>query len=169
MAEHTGRPPIPLTPALHDAIVAAVEHGSDRITAAAAAGVSQDTLRRWLRRGKKSVADDEFSKLLQAVKIAEHECVNRMVKLITTAAMTQWTAAAWFLERTRSERYGRDTRLLRELAEENAKLRAELAARGSLTPSRIAALPLPGQGNGNGHGSNGNGHGGNGTNGNGKH
>lgn len=92
-----------------------------------------------------------------------------MVRVVTTAAQTQWTAAAWFLERTRSERYGRDTRLLRELAEENAKLRAELAARGSLNPSRIAALPLPGQSNGNGHGSNGNGHGGNGTNGNGKH
>ena len=68
--------------------------GNTRTTSAIVAGISDDTLVRWVRR---------FAGFAEVVKRAEEEAVARNVALINQAASKSWQAAAWWLERRRPD------------------------------------------------------------------
>lgn len=100
--------PTKLTPKLQERIVGFVRAGAYVETAAAAAGISKETLYSWLRRG----AADEvpFAAFAEAVEEAQALAEMRDLALIGKAAETEWTAAAWRLERKFPDRYGRRTK-----------------------------------------------------------
>lgn len=95
-----GRPPIELDEARRARMLAALEAGATLRIAAAAAGVSESTLRRWRDRA----GDDEM-------KAAEARGALLALQAIRDAAMGPhpgtWQAAAWLLERRYPAEYGR--------------------------------------------------------------
>jgi hypothetical protein len=73
--------------------------GLDQQTACAAAGVSVPTFCEW---------KVQYPELEEAVKAARSAGERQLVKIITSAAKYgAWQAAAWMLERTQPEKYGR--------------------------------------------------------------
>lgn len=107
-ARRMGRP-TKLTPEMTRRIADLVRAGNYVEVAAAAAGISRDTLYRWLKQGartKRGLAH-EFS---LAIEKAQAEAEARDVTLIATAAREQWQAAAWRLERKFPDRWGRRER-----------------------------------------------------------
>jgi transposase len=87
-------------------ILTAIRVGNYMETAAAHAGISKDTLYAWLRKGARAKSGPlrEFSDAVQKA-IADAEVRN--VAVIQRAAQKHWQAAAWHLERTNHERWGR--------------------------------------------------------------
>jgi transposase len=116
--------PVKLTPEVQEDICAAIRAGNYIEPSAIRAGVSKSTLYSWLKKGKteadrvdRAVAVGRRAKVtaklkpyvdfLDAVKKAEAEAEARDVAIISKAAMTQWQAAAWRLERKHYDRWGR--------------------------------------------------------------
>ena len=102
--------PTKLTPEIQARIVALLRAGNYMETAAAAAGISKQTLYDWLKRGARTKSG-QFRGFLDAVEKATAEAEARMVAIIAKASEKQWQAAAWHLERTKPERYGRHERV----------------------------------------------------------
>lgn len=101
-----------LTPALIEKIVGYLRAGAYVETAAAAAGISKQTLYTWLRRAVDENEEDPiFAKFAAAVEEAQALAEVRDIALIGKAAETQWQAAAWRLERKSPERWGRKVEL----------------------------------------------------------
>lgn len=97
------RPP-KLTPEIGEKIVQLIRTGNYRETAAAAAGISRNTLRNWMKWGAmgKEPYVDFAAKLDEAEAAAEAHHVLR----ITSASKEDWRAAAWILSRKYSQRWG---------------------------------------------------------------
>jgi hypothetical protein len=72
-----------------------------------------------MARGKKG--DVPFVAFAAALKKAERKAEGRMVGVIRKAGRTNWTAAAWYLERKFPESWGKDTEILREMLAEYRK------------------------------------------------
>lgn len=100
--------PTKLTPETHDKIITALKAGNYLETAARYAGVDPATVHRWLNRGQADDAPPEYHDFRNAVENARAEAEARNVALIQQAANHgTWQAAAWFLERTAHQRWGR--------------------------------------------------------------
>src|SRR4051812_28516672 len=98
-----------LTPAVHEAIVNSVRAGNYLAAAARAAGVSDNTARKWLRRGEGT--DDreqapEFAVFAAAVRHAEAEAEDHAVAALNDAMLVDWRAAEAFLKRRFPDRRG---------------------------------------------------------------
>jgi transposase len=98
--------PTKLTPEVSDTIVRYVRAGNYLETAAAAAGISRDTLHTWLRKGR-TAKSGMYSEFADIVEKALGEGEIRDVLVIGEAARTHWQAAAWRLERKFPDRWGR--------------------------------------------------------------
>lgn len=97
-----------LTTETHNKIVTALKAGNYIETAARYAGVDPGTVHRWLQKGLAEDAPDEYRDFREAVETARAEAEARNVALIQQAANAgTWQAAAWYLERTASHRWGR--------------------------------------------------------------
>jgi hypothetical protein len=107
-----------LTPEVHAKIVGALRDGNYVETAAGYAGISRPTLYRWLDKGDMAAAkldnDEELSEREELylafrddVEEARAIAMARNVHFITTAAQTTWQAAAWWLERSNPQMWGR--------------------------------------------------------------
>jgi hypothetical protein len=80
-------------------LLASLRVGNTRRAACRAAEISDDTLRRWLKRDPA---------LASAVESAEAEAEQRFVGQVAGAARDgSWQAAAWWLEHRRPEDWGR--------------------------------------------------------------
>ena len=100
--------PDKLTDITQGKIVAALKAGAYIETAAAFAGISRDTLYRWLKLGARKPGT-AYSRFADAVALALAESEIRDLAIIGEAAKTQWQAAAWRLERRNPARWGRRT------------------------------------------------------------
>lgn len=80
-------------------ICESLKNGATRTASVAAAGVSYDAYRRWLK------SNPEFS---ASVMRAEAECAVMMTKVIYDAGLAgDWRASFWWLERRRPQDWGR--------------------------------------------------------------
>jgi hypothetical protein len=139
----SGRPPLELTPERQQAICAAVAAGNNRETAAAAAGISERTLRRWLQDARRRGDESPFWPFLAALKKAEAEAVMGAITLINRAARKgAWQAAAWWLERKYPEHWGRQRDVIRHLVKDVKELGRTLAGRRP-PPGRPKERPAP--------------------------
>ena len=98
-----------LTPEVQAKILLHLRVGSYVETAAACAGIHKDTLYDWMRRGAKG--EQPFAAFAEAVHQAIAESESKDLATILKASQTNWTAAAWRLERRFPDRYGRHDRL----------------------------------------------------------
>ncbi len=102
--------PTKLTPEVQQTIVTYLKAGNYVETAAAAAGISKETIYAWLKRGAKAKKGihREFSDAIEKA-LAEGEILA--VRSILEADEKQWQARAWWLERRRPDRWGRKERV----------------------------------------------------------
>ncbi len=112
-----------LTPETQQAIVNALNSGNWLETAASYAGIAPATLYNWLERGRNErdrIDNDEdarpeeahYVEFLEAVEKARSQAQVRAVGLIQKAAIDgTWQAAAWFLERSNPQHWGRYHRM----------------------------------------------------------
>lgn len=94
------------------ALVEALRAGATRRAAAAAVGISEDTLKRW-ELGSPTLRAD-FEK-------AEAEAMLQAVECIRKAALVDWRAAAWWLERRGSREWSRAANEARLLIQPEAR------------------------------------------------
>jgi len=116
-----------LTPELQEKICRYLRLGAYVETACKIVGVHKDTFYEWVKRGNKGTAP--YAAFVAAIDVAMGEAEMRDVAIIGEAAKTQWTAAAWRLERKFPDRYGRFDRMKVEAKVEHdgAGLVAKLA------------------------------------------
>lgn len=111
-------------------IVRAVKIGAYKAQAAEAAGVSEAVLYKWLNRGEDALAlavekveeteeitpqlipeaERPYVEFVESLKTAEAGAEIWHLGNIRRHAQKQWTASAWYLERTKRDRYGRGER-----------------------------------------------------------
>jgi len=115
--------PSKLTPETQQSIINALNSGKWIETAANYAGIATATLYNWLDRGRlereRIEVDEEpnpnetqFLEFLEAVEKSRSNAQVRAVGLIQKAAIDgTWQAAAWFLERSDPQRWGRYNRM----------------------------------------------------------
>lgn len=95
-------------------IAGAIAAGNYQETACGLAGISVSTLHNWLERGRKGgnrKTERPYVEFLEAIKKAEAAAEASRIKLITNAAIEDWKAAAWYLERRFPDRWGRRERV----------------------------------------------------------
>lgn len=92
------------TQALCDRFVEIVRRGNFRETACAEVGIDPATMRRWLREA--AAGDKRKQKFVAKLDEAEAEAEDVMVIAIRKAALADWRAAAWYLERRGPKRWG---------------------------------------------------------------
>ncbi len=101
----TGRPTL-LTPEIQAKIVDRVRRGNYPSVAAGSCGIGRSTFFRWMAQGE-AEPDSAYRDFRDAVKDAADEAESAMVDVIRLASVDSWQAAAWWLERTRHQRYAR--------------------------------------------------------------
>jgi transposase len=110
MARHPKGTTPKLTNKLIGDVVTLIVNGNYVETAAAACGISKDTLYRWLRLAHSSEATPLVRKLSDAVVAALALSETRDVGSVNDAIKGgDWRAAAWRLERRFSSRWGKLT------------------------------------------------------------
>lgn len=94
--------------ALTDRVCAALRAGNFIGTACHIAGIGETTFRRWMRKAEADDASPELRAFRRAVKRARAAAEAEALRNIQAAAERgTWQAAAWFLERSAPERWGR--------------------------------------------------------------
>ena len=101
--------PTKLTPELQEELLKALRGGAYVEDACGYVGIHKDTFYEWMRRG--ADGDDLYSEFSDAVEKARASAVVRNIALLQKAAEDSWQAAAWWLERTRPNQYGRRTNI----------------------------------------------------------
>ena len=82
-------------------LIGYIEAGSNVATACKAVGLSRVTFYEWLKDETKTNISYTI------IQKAESRAIARNVAVIQVAAKNNWTASAWFLERKKSEDWGR--------------------------------------------------------------
>jgi transposase len=120
--------PTKLTPERQKVILAGIAAGLPRKHAAERAGITERTLRLWLRKAQSKRATAAVISFSSALNKAEADAVARNVAIIQTAAKGgKWTAAAWWLERRYPEEF---SSFRSELVELKRIVRELMAAQG---------------------------------------
>lgn len=129
-----GRPMVSTFTKEREAVILdALRKGLFRYNAAAIAGVSERTMKRWVARGRDNLSEIEawedaaesaetdetdgedlgecpeinkFGRFVIAVSIAEAAAEAESLLTIQNAGIKDWRAAAWYLERKYNKRYG---------------------------------------------------------------
>lgn len=126
-----------LTRAVQEKITSALALGVYRKDAAAFAGISDATFRRWMKRGMKE-ATGIYAEFRTAVLDAESRAKVLAMGCVTKAIREgDWKAAAWFLERKWPQEYGDRTQLF---LVGKALEAMEAAAEAAGTPLPVGAL-----------------------------
>ena len=105
-----------LTPQTTDQLVTMLRAGNYIGVALQAVGVAKASFRNWLTWGRSGHPD--FVEFAERIEKALVEGEVRNVAQIATAAQENWQAAAWLLERSHPERWGKVSTRLRLAAEE---------------------------------------------------
>lgn len=132
--------PTKLTPTVRDRIVAAIQAGNYAEIAAQYAGVGKTTYYRWMELGAAEDAPEMYREFRHAVESARSEAEIRNVALIQRAANEgTWQAAAWYLERTAWQRWGRRTVVT---GDDGGPVRVEVSAKDALR-EKLASMLEP--------------------------
>lgn len=105
--------PSGLSPARRAAIIESIEAGNYIAVSAQANGVPERTFYEWLEKGRNGRAG--YTSFLRDVEEAQRKAEDRLVTIVSNAALDQWQAAAWLLERKNYKRWGRKDKLEAEV------------------------------------------------------
>jgi hypothetical protein len=113
-----------------------VKAGNYIFIAAAGARIANKTLYNWMRRGARG--EEPFESFLEDINEAQAIAESVAVMNIRKAGETSWQAWAWWLERTRPERYSRrDTFDLKVTLREQVEI---IAREKGLPPERMEQM-----------------------------
>lgn len=101
--------PCKLTPEVQERLLTAIRQGLKYDTACALAGITYHTMRNWMIAGE-STKDGIYFNFFTALKKAEAEAEEELIKSIRNAGHREWQANAWILERRYPERWARRER-----------------------------------------------------------
>jgi transposase-like protein len=93
---------------VHKIIVDALADGNYRRTAAALAGITEDTLRNWLDAADEG--NEELAQFAADVRAAETSAEAELVKVVKASAIEDWHAAAWILTHRHAGQWGNSTK-----------------------------------------------------------
>ncbi len=91
--------PTKRTPETEKKICDFLRTGCGRVDAAVASGISKETFCHWM---------NEFPEFSDLVLRAESEAAARFTAIVAKAAIDDWRAASWWLERKRREEFGKN-------------------------------------------------------------
>jgi transposase-like protein len=100
-----------LTLELTEIICESLEAGNYVKTACLAAGISEETYYKWIKRGEEAKRKNKFSEFLESIKEAKAKGEERHVYLISKAGERYWQASAYLLERMYPDRWGKQTKM----------------------------------------------------------
>lgn len=104
--------PLKLTPKVQETICNAIKAGNYSEIAARYAGIGSATFYKWMALGDGDTAESPYKEFREAVESARAVAEVRNIGLIQQAANNgTWQAAAWYLERTAPNRWGRRSAL----------------------------------------------------------
>ena len=148
--------PTACTPELTERICEDLRRGLTFKMACEGAGISQHTGHEWTRRGQLDLdggrSATTWARFAQATTRARSDCLASLVSTVRTAAVTDWRAAAWMLERRDPDGWSRRTEVSGpdgapiQVVDLTAQLDAALKARSSRDlgiPANVLALPDP--------------------------
>lgn len=101
--------PTDCTPKVTAKVVAVLEKGGYRSTAARAAGISYESLRKWVRRGE--AGESAFVAFSASVKKAEADAEPALTEMVFEAGRVSWQAAMTLMERRWPSRWARRDRI----------------------------------------------------------
>lgn len=126
----SGRKPLGRPSTLSDEheseLVRLIRAGNYLDTAAALAGLHQDTVRVWMRKGAKAKRG-RYREFFMAVKEAEAFAENSALVRLRAAGRKNWKAEAWYLERKFPAKWGRWERVTHDVPPEVGETRDMLA------------------------------------------
>ena len=85
----------------------ALKSGNTKKNACLLAGCSETQLYKWLRDSDAEIPGTLANQFAESIKKSQAEAQNRNIVLIQKAAQTNWTAAAWYLERSDPNNWGK--------------------------------------------------------------
>jgi transposase len=91
-------------------VVEAIRGGNYVETAAACAGIGRGTLEDWMQRGRLE-GTGIYAEFAHAVEMARAKAHKDTVAIIRKASFDSWQAAAWWLERSFPDLWGRRDRV----------------------------------------------------------
>jgi len=94
-------------PDVISAITKALKAGCTKKDACSLASISEQTFYRWLREGENASEGSEAWQFCESIKKAIAEARARNVTIIQKHAVKNWTAAAWWLERSDPDHWGK--------------------------------------------------------------
>ena len=89
-------------------VIKAIADGCYVDLACASAGVDRTSYYRWMKRANaKGPENKPYRDFRRAVNAAKASAEQKCIKVILQSSHRNWQAAAWYLERTNHERWGR--------------------------------------------------------------
>lgn len=114
--------PSKLTDRTKTLLIQALQAGNDQKIAAQMAGIGETTFYRWMEMGAEEKAKKEYREFRESVERAIAEAEVAAVARIQQAAQNgRWQAAAWWLERKHSDRWGRSDKIRAEISGPNGQ------------------------------------------------
>jgi len=98
-------------PLVIEAITKALRAGCTKKDSCSLASISEQTFYRWMREGETASEGSEAWQFCESIKKAIAEARARNVTIIQKHAVNNWTAAAWWLERSDPESWGKRDRV----------------------------------------------------------
>jgi hypothetical protein len=92
-------------PHIQQIICDAIAAGNYQKVAAQAAGISEETLKKWRHRGRRG--DEPYAALERAIEQADRDCEMTLVAKVMGATDKDWRAAAMMLERKYPEHWSK--------------------------------------------------------------
>ena len=98
--------PEKLTPEIVEKISCLIREGNLPSVSASLCGISPSTFFNWMKRGREG--EPRFLEFSESVERASSRAtIDRVAHIVRAAEVGHWRAAAWLLERTRPEQYGK--------------------------------------------------------------
>jgi len=148
--------PTACTPELTERICEDLRRGLTFKMACEGAGITAAAGHEWVRRGSVDLEAGRtvtrYAEFAEATTRARSDCLASLVSTVRTAAVTDWRAAAWMLERRDPDGWSRRTEVSGpdgapiQVVDLTSQLDAALKARSSRDlgiPANVLALPDP--------------------------
>ena len=122
-----------LDPAIFEIVIAVVRVGAGQEAACREAGISNETLRQYVQRGE--TGEEPFAEFVIALRKAHGNSKVYLLGLLQEAAVGDWRAAAWLLEKLYPHDFGALVKL-----NINAQIDAKLEPRFDLSKLSMSEL-----------------------------
>lgn len=109
-----------LNPVRYETIIRYIQAGAYISHAANAVGISEDTIKKWIRNGVED-SDSIYGAFVDDLKRAKATAIMRNVMIVQRAAQDDWTAAKWLLSVMEPDIFGNKSTVRTEITAVDTK------------------------------------------------